>query len=120
MGYVTKGNEIVIVDLASDILVYRGTVVEVKRYPATMQYGITFDTEERPYPIAWELSMMQYVELDRTGSLQDGNISIEISKLSKPIPISNKCLHPNKKVVRLIASAYWYCPDCKADLGDVK
>lgn len=36
------------------------------------------------------------------------------------VGMEKNCSHPNKKVVRLIQSSYLYCPDCKADLGDVK
>lgn len=31
-----------------------------------------------------------------------------------------KCNHSNKKVVKMVYSAYLYCPDCKEDLGDVE
>ena len=120
MGYVMKGNEIVITDTDSDILICRGDILEIKEI-VNIKFDVTIANENRPYPMTWQLTHSEYKELDKTGSFWDGNISIEISELSKPIPIvSNKCLHPNKKVVRLISSAYWYCPDCKADLGDVK
>jgi len=33
-------------------------------------------------------------------------------------PKEHLCTHQNKKKVQLVYSAYWYCPDCKADLGD--
>jgi len=33
--------------------------------------------------------------------------------------ISQKCNHPNKILKPLFTGGYWYCPDCKSDLGDV-
>lgn len=30
------------------------------------------------------------------------------------------CNHPNKKIVKMIYGEFWYCSDCKKDLGDVK
>jgi len=38
-----------------------------------------------------------------------------------PIPEEAKCKHSKKKKVVISANLkYWYCPSCKADLGDVK
>ncbi|HLD91610.1 MAG TPA: hypothetical protein VI911_11485 [Patescibacteria group bacterium] len=45
------------------------------------------------------------------------NISNALSQNTK---CSQHCPHPNKKEVHLITSKYLYCPDCKADLGDIK
>lgn len=28
------------------------------------------------------------------------------------------CNHPNKKIVPMLNKSFWYCPDCKKDLGD--
>lgn len=38
-----------------------------------------------------------------------------------PIPKKAKCKHENKKKVIISANLkYWFCPDCKADLGDIE
>lgn len=31
-----------------------------------------------------------------------------------------ECKHSNKRTVDLLTTSYWYCPDCKKDLGDYK
>jgi hypothetical protein len=38
----------------------------------------------------------------------------------KPIvqPVVNNCRHLQRKKVQMVYSSYWYCPECKADLGD--
>lgn len=28
------------------------------------------------------------------------------------------CCHFNKKIVPMLNKSFWYCPDCKSDLGD--
>jgi hypothetical protein len=33
-------------------------------------------------------------------------------------PTTAPCTHPNKKVVPMLNKSFWYCPDCKSDLGD--
>lgn len=48
----------------------------------------------------------------------------ELIQETKPIEVelpekhTVACSHANKKKVQMILSSYWYCPDCKADLGD--
>lgn len=40
------------------------------------------------------------------------------AEIPPPMP---KCQHKNKRVNRLsMTLQFWYCPDCKADLGDYK
>ena len=48
-------------------------------------------------------------------------VCFEEKAKEQPIVVT-KCLHPNKKKVNVgpMSGSYMYCPDCKADLGDVK
>jgi hypothetical protein len=32
---------------------------------------------------------------------------------------SGQCQHLNKRAVKMQTFGYWFCPDCKADLGDL-
>jgi hypothetical protein len=42
-----------------------------------------------------------------------------IRPIFSDISLTSSCSHPKKYVNRATLKAFWVCPDCKADLGDV-
>jgi hypothetical protein len=55
----------------------------------------------------------------RKGSLQI-KAKLHTAKPSPDVPKKNgtKCKHTKKYVAKFTTFQYWYCPDCKEDLGD--
>jgi hypothetical protein len=41
----------------------------------------------------------------------------QVGDTLKPKVIS-QCKHENKKIVAMLHTSFWYCPDCKSDLGN--
>ena len=65
------------------------------------------------------------LELEDFGSYNEikypDNKDLEHPDEPPPIPLELECKHKKRKKVILSHSLkYWYCPDCKEDLGDAE
>jgi hypothetical protein len=52
--------------------------------------------------------------------ITDGHITeLNYINILEDLKIDNSCKHSNKKINYAGGTAFWYCPNCKKDLGDV-
>lgn len=106
---------------------------KVSTWISTREYfGIIKNISEsmnRPYIVEFprfymaccekDLTLAEYTkfEISYNGKNFAPNVTYDLTRPPQEIPVI--CNHPNKEKRDLFTSKYWYCPDCKQDLGDV-
>ena len=121
MGYMSVGNEIIVMNLATNVLEFKGRIADIKPEPNKCQYTVFIDDgfdEHNVGCVTYTIPLRDYSVLDTTGSFLKDDWSIEISHIGE-VPGSCGCKHVGKRKVQMITSSYWFCPDCKSDLGNL-
>lgn len=80
-------------------------------------FGVQFDSTQMGHTTtaSWFISAKFMQDSSILDCKQRLNTSFE--KIAKD---TETCLHLNKKINYAGGAAFWYCPECKTDLGDVK
>lgn len=104
-------------------LEFNGPIVEIKRYPDRAGAEIVVNNTHRQSKssflslITIYLTTKQFLDLSCCRKTDWQGKELSLAKAPEPMA-ELVCQHTNKRKVAMISSSYWYCPDCKKDLGN--